>query len=271
MSVDFLQAFKRAIAFCIEPKRWLPFFIIDLAFISAALFLIFQNMEYFIYIIMAAESPEMLVPLVNTLLTIIGLFIGWVLVTLWVTGAVIHQSYKEKEFAKSWGVSAGRYLSLLGVLMITGIISFAVSMIPYVGWIIAILFSLVFLFTLQSVVISKSGIISAIRDSWKIFRKKPFHVFLMWLIISAFSLILLLVFALPLLALTIKTFWNVLGIYGGSFKTIDAGSLVSLAIAVKNQLSLFILSGAILLVGLAIVRAFSLKAQTEFYLQIKKK
>jgi hypothetical protein len=49
---------------------------------------------------------------------------------------------------------------------------------------------------------------------------------------------------------------------------------LGLAVAVlqfKNQLPIFVITGIILLIGVAILRVFSLKAQTDFYQQFKKK
>jgi hypothetical protein len=267
MNIDFAQALKKAFAFCMEPKRWLPFFIIDLAFLSVGLALIMANSLLFIYLLAGVQDiTSMLGSGALFFLEILGLFIGWLLVSIWIGGAVIHQSYKEKEFGKSWTVSRKKYLSLLGVSFVTAIIAFIVAAIPVVGWVISIFVGLVFFFGLQSVIVKGNGFVKALEDSWHIFKHQPFKVFLMWILIAVLSLIILGIFSLPLLALIFRMIIDIS--VGGQ---VTAATLMSLMYTIENQLPLLVISGIIFVLGMAISRVFSLKAQTEFYLQLKKK
>jgi membrane-anchored glycerophosphoryl diester phosphodiesterase (GDPDase) len=194
------------------------------------------------------------------------MFIVWALAGLWITGALIHQSYKEKEFNKSWRVSGSRYFSLLGVAVVTGLIAIAVGIVPYVGWIFSIIVGLAFFFAMQGVIIKGDGFVKALKESWNIFKRQPFKVFLMWLVISGITLLIVLIFALPAIALLFSIFADIVG--GG---TVTAGTFMSIAFAIENELVILVLAGIIFILGLGIARVFSMKAQTEFYEQIKKK
>jgi hypothetical protein len=268
MKIDYSGSLMKAMRFCILPKRWLPFFVIDLSFASVALIALVANMPYFIYFLSGLEDLSMLGPALNLLLSLMLLFAGWILLNIWITGSLIHQSYKEKEFGQSWSMAGKKYLSLLGVAAITAIISLIVGVIPYIGWLISIFVGLVFYFGLQSVMVKGNGFMAALKDSMDIFRKHPFKVFLAWLVVSALSLLILLVFAIPVLALLFNMIIDLSSLAGTEA---GAAVLMNLMFAVQNQMPQMLITGAIALIGMAITRTFALKAQTEFYNQFKKK
>jgi uncharacterized membrane protein len=266
MKIDFADAVKKALVFCLYPKRWLPFFILDVAFFSVALALLLANIPYFLYFLAGLEDITMIGPAANLFFSLVGLFIAWLLLGLWITGALVHQSNKEHEFGKSWAVSFHKYLSILGVTAVTAVIAFLVAIVPYVGWLISILVGIALFFSLQSVVVKGNGFIKALEDSWHIFRRNPFKVFLMWISVSAIALLMLAIFAIPLLALIFNIVIEAAG--GGAIST---AMLVNFIFEIENQLPLLVVSVIIFILGMAISRVFSVKAQTEFYNQIKKK
>ena len=259
------EALKRAVVFCIQPKRWLPFFIIDLTFLSVALALVLSNVTSLLYLVSGITDISIIGPAAAVFFGLLALLIGWGLVNIWMTEALIHQSHKEKEFRESWPVSFSRYLSLLGVTAIAGIIAFVVSLVPYVGWLFAIFTGLVFFFSMQGVIVRRSGFMEAIEDSVNIFSKNPFRVFAAWLLILGISLILLGIFALPLLALIFSIL-----IEAAAGGIVNTATVINAVFAIQSQLPMLVITGIIALVGLAISRAFSIKAQTEFYLQFRK-
>jgi hypothetical protein len=87
----------------------------------------------------------------------------------------------------------------------------------------------------------------------------------MWILIAVLSLIILGIFSLPIMALTFRM---VIDISAGG--QVTAATLMSLVYTIENQLPMLVISGIIFVLGMAISRVFSLKAQTEFYLQLKK-
>ncbi len=266
MEIDYAEPLKKAFRFCMEPKRWLPFFIVDLAFLSVAITLILANSLFFLYLIAGIQDISLLEGAGVFFLELIALFIAWVLVSIWISGALIHQGYKEKEFGKSWTVSRKKYLSLLGVTAVTALIAFIGGIVPYVGWVISIFVGLAFFFGMQSVIVKGNGFMKALKDSWKVFRHQPFKVFLMWLLIAALALLIIVVFAIPILALL----FNIVKDFTASGGNITTDTIMNLVFTIENQLPLLVVSGIIFVLGMAISRAFSIKAQTEFYLQLKK-
>jgi hypothetical protein len=131
-------------------------------------------------------------------------------------------------------------------------------MVPYVGWLIGIFVSILLFFPFQVIIGKKKGFYEGLKESYDIFRKHWAYVIGVYLILTLMIIVILLVFSLPMLILAF------------SVLTSESAS-VSLLILVKEQMSLIIIAGIILLLGLAISRAFSLKAQTEFYLKFTKK
>jgi hypothetical protein len=265
MSIDYAEPLKKAFGFCLQPKRWLPFFIVDLAFVSVAITLILANSLFFLYLFAGIEDITLLEGAGVFFAELVTLFIAWVLVSIWISGAVIHQSHKEKEFGKSWTASTRRYLSLLGVTAVTAITAFITGLVPYVGWVLSILVGIIFFFSMQSVIVKNNGFVKALQDSWKLFRKQPFKVFLMWIVIAALALLIVAVFAIPIIALLYNIFIDFTA--SGS---LTAETIMNLVYAIENQLPLLVVSGVIFVLGMAISRAYTIKAQTEYYLQLKK-
>jgi len=266
MKIDYADAIRKALVFCIRPKRWLPYFIMDVAFFAVAIALIVNNIPYLMYFFAGVEDMALIGPAASLFFTLIGLFAVWLLLGFWVNGAVVHQGNKEKEFKKSWSVSYHKYLSILAVTAISGLIAFVASLIPYVGWVFSVFAGIALFFVLQSVVVKDNGFMKAIQDSWHIFRKQPFKIFLIWLSVSAMAGLILAIFAIPLLGLIFNMAVQLAG--GGSVST---ATFVNFIFELENQFTLFIASIIVFILGMAISRAFTLKAQTEFYNQIKKR
>jgi hypothetical protein len=268
MKIDYSGALGKALGFCIHPQRWVPYLLADIVFVSAALAMILPNLDSFIYLLSlsgAEANPLLIAPLVTTFFGVLVLFIAWGLVTFWINGAVIHQSRKENEFNKSWSVSGKRYLSILAVTVITAAVGMIVGMVPYIGFVFGILAGLIFFFTLQSVMVKGNGFAAALEDSFEIFKKYPFKVFLMWLVITILSVVILFAFSLPMLALAFRTIMDT-----AASGLQDSAALINLIYVVQGNLVQFFAAGMILLVGFAITRTFAAKAQTEFYLQVRK-
>lgn len=264
--VEYEEALGRALKFCIQPKRWLPFFIVDLAFFLVGAWFVLTNLSIVISVMLAlSTSPLAIVSVLGYVVILVAGFIIWMLVRLWVQGAVIHQSYKEKEIMKSFRIACRRYLSLFVVMAIVTIVSGGMSFIPWIGWILSIIVALMFFFVFQSVIVGKLSFEKALADSYRIFRKKIVSVFLTWLVIAIIALAITCIFAIPGIAMI----WNVITPYLTQLTTTTVAASV-LFVLLTNS-TILIAGGVVFLIGVAISTAFSLKAQTEFYLQLRKK
>ena len=266
MAIDYGKALERSLKFSLDPKRWLPFFILDFAFFSLMLFLAITGMPGLVSILLSGTlNPAVIGSFIWIFLGGLLLFAIWMLIRLWVTGAVIHQSYREKETRKSWHVSCNRYLSLLLASVIMGVISSVLSAVPFIGWILGIIASIAFFFALPAIIVKKRGFWKGICESCRIFRAKPLRVLLIWLLTSVIAILIVLAFSLPSLAL----------LWGLIFANIAeiSGSVVMarmLFFLLSNMGHLLLVAG-IFIIGTSISTTFVLKASTEFYLQCRKK
>jgi hypothetical protein len=201
MSINYGSIIKNAFKFSFDPKRWLWFFILDVVFFSLALAVVFSNITALSSMLIALNTGAGLTGLgtwLNWFILAGACFIIWSLIRLWITGAIIHQSYKEKEFKKSWNISCKKYLSLLGAVIIITLISYIIGNIPLFSLVLPIIVSTVLFFALQGVIISNLGFYQALKNSWNIFESnirkfKPSvknSLFAVWLIILIISAII---------------------------------------------------------------------------------
>ncbi len=264
--VNYGEALSKALKFCIQPKRWLPFFILDLAFFLLVAWFVLSNLSVVISVMLAVStSPLEIISVLGYVAILAVGFIIWGLLRLWIQGAVVHQSYKEKEIKKSFRIACQRYLSLLGVMIIVTIVSAGVNFVPWIGWILSIIVTLIFFFVFQSVIVGRLRFEKALVDSYNMFRKKPLSVFLAWLVTAIIATVITCIFAIP----SIMMIWNAIVPYLSQLTTTTAAASV-LFVLLTNS-TILIAGGIVFLIGIAISTAFSLKAQTEFYIQLRKR
>jgi hypothetical protein len=206
MAVNYGRALSRGFRFMFVPKRWLPFFILDILFFSAIFSFMLSNLPTIMnFITELNANPMAFASLFGYGAIIIAGFIVWGLIRIWVQGAVIYQSYREKEFNSSWKISCRKYFSMLAAIVVVGAISFVVTMalglIPFIGgalsFIASIVISMMFFFFLQGILINNMGFYRTLKNTYSIFTKKPFEVFIMWLVITVLSIIIVGIFSIP--------------------------------------------------------------------------
>jgi hypothetical protein len=323
---DYWKALEKGISFGINPRRWLQFFILHAVFFCIGLSIAFPMLAEIVQII--ATNPQNMMAMLSvagSALSLIAVFIVWALASLWLSGAMVHQSHKEKDsIGRSLGVSGRGYVSMLLAMIIVGLISAAVGVVPVIGTVLVFMFSAIFFFILQGVILSNLGFASSIENSWDIFRKNinKFRAsfrsgpFVLWLIlvlvlaavsagaamsawmlapvallgwISASLMVTLIIYSrifriYVILAIVSFIIFGIFMIpaamlffayFGTQFLAPAAytgerftGVLVQ---AMESGMAYFIVSGAVAIVGISISQAFALKAQTEFYKQLKKK
>jgi len=256
--VKWSSAVKKGLKFGIMPKRWLPFFVID-ALTVIAILLVASNATT-LFSQMYSPQPQMTAQEYALVGEIILAVILWALVNVWITGALIHQSYSPRDFKKSWDVSLRKYPSLLGVVIVTGILSFLLSMVPLIGFVFSILVSVTFLFVNQYIIIEGRGFVDSLRDSARTFWGVPLKTFMAWLLVAVMSLVILIIFAIPLLA----DFAYHISAFGAT--TFEDAVVYML---LYTDTSVLYALGAILLLGFSITRTFGLKLLTDIYLQMK--
>jgi len=171
MGLGLGKILKKGIVFGVSPERWLPIFIVDFAFFSILTLFIMSNQSLLLSIIGIIINPGIAGSFPH-FTGLIALGVMWLLLKVWVVGAVIHQSHKEKEFNKSWHVSSKRYSSLIGSLGISFLIILAAASVPFFDSVLVIIAGVVVFFPLQSVIIRRRSAFASIRDSYSIFKKQ---------------------------------------------------------------------------------------------------
>lgn len=302
---------KKSILFGISPSHWIPLFVTDAVFFSVLAAIFIVNPPFISFI--ATGSPAG----VSILLGAFMLGVMWFLIRLWVSGAMIHQSYKEKEYEKSWYISWKKYPSLLGSIILIVIGGILLGLPPIINSFASIAWGMVTFFVLQSVLVKKKSSIEALRDSYAIFKKNLEPVafdeikFLVWFVLIAFCGFLIsaarfslgivpgihlwVTFAGVLFLLfysKIARFWLLVAVISAlmvipfalpavviAFSSVtpdilfaSQGSYPSAMLsAMILQPHLLLIVGLIFLIGSSLAAAFTLKAQTEYYLRLKKR
>ncbi len=251
------KTIKDALSFSIKPKRFLPFFALDLVLMLLMISLIGSNAD--IMTLLAYGDATVAEGTEEVLMTWYGIFMAWVITSLAVTGALIHQSVRPKEFKKSWLVGLRCLPNLFLALLLVSLISIAISMVPYLGALLTIVIGLMFLFVNQLIVLDGVTFYRSLTSSTRIFTSKSGAAFFTWFFATLVSLLIAGAFMLPLFGVVT---YDVM-LYG-----VDnvSETLLSGSEGIHIQLAF-----AIALLGMSITKVFSLNFQTGIYTQLKKK
>ncbi len=245
--MEWCKTLKKSFIFSIDTKRWLPVFAADIFFVLLVLLSIFWLGGISNYSIMLI------------FLEIFIIVITYSLAKIWIKGAIVHQSYKEKDKVKeSFKLSYNKYFSLLGAAIIVMIISGIVSMVPVVGVIFSILVSLIFFFIYQGVIVKDFKFNETLEHSYNIFKKNWSSVIGIFLVLLLTTGLIMLVFLIPLISVFIHYL-------------VGLSSIENIINAITSNPIPLIVTGILGLIGFSIGQVFNSKAQTEFYLQLTKK
>ncbi len=264
--VDYGKVLSGALRFGVEPKRWLPIFAIDALFVMAVLSNMVSNASAFVDIINApVEGFAVAASVVNMLVFLFSLFVLWLLVRLFVVGALLQQSVKPKEYRKSCDVARERYISIVGISVLVGLASYVTGLVPYIGWLISIVIGIIFFYSMPAVIVGKKPFIEAMRESYRLFRDRFPEVLLSWILISVISGVIAVVFMIPVFMISFNLLIPELMLMG-------EGSTGMEFFTVILNAGWSLLPGIVVaLAGVAISTALGLNAQANFYAQIRKK
>lgn len=261
-----LKSVNEGIRFAFSPKVIVPYFILNMI-IFYTLINLFMGIAdfnrvrtiYWLFFFMGIYLPVFI---------IIGLLY------LWVHGAVIDQAKyypKSRSLAKSFGYSGSRYLTMLCAMILHGIIIAIASSPPYIGALISFVVGLFLFYLYQAIIIDKKGCIDSFKKSVNTFSRYPLETFVTWLLTVIISVIIVIIFALPLLLF-------IIGWVGGMPKLPTAVG-VEPQTTIKNLLPIlpavvsspyFIVYLFIFSVGLAYTSAFQLGTKTKLYINARK-
>ncbi len=266
--INFGDALRKGLRFCIEPKRWLPLFILDATVFGIVIHTLLTGMNSIMESLIEIEGNSMApFPVAGYFIGLLLLGVMWYVIRLWILSSLVHQSIKPMDIEKAYRLSFSMLHKVIAATLLLAIISSIVGTIPLAGWIFSIIISLMFFFMMQGIIIDKLGVITTLKNSYGIFRKDPFDVFVVWFLIAIISTLILGLFSLPLVASFFGVFFSAVGLTG----TIDSGAMALLLIYLQENVVHFVAMGLVALLGVDVSQVFSIKAQTEFYLQLKKK
>ncbi len=245
-----------ALKMSIEPKRFVPFFFIQSAIILLTLLLtgdtISGNIAFLDAGIMTAD----------VLLPVIGMMIAFavlMIVNVWITGAMIHQAKSPKEYRESFRLAFGKLHHLIIAMFIVSLISNLSSMVQYIGALFVLLFTLMFLFVNQSIMISGNSFLEALKNSSRTFWGKKLVVLSSFVVGMTVTFAIVGISSIPLLGVSFM-----------EYPFLMDGSTVA-ELETLTDTPLMYAASVIILLGIAISTVFSIKFITDVYLQLKKK
>ncbi|MEK6887881.1 MAG: hypothetical protein AABX14_02960, partial [Candidatus Aenigmatarchaeota archaeon] len=120
------------------------------------------------------------------------------LIYMYVILLFTHNYANQKSLGKSASFAKSRYLRFLGVVIVTGVITTIVSMVPFIGIVFSIIAGLVFFFVHQEVAVSDNGISKSLTNSYRLFRKNILGVIITFILAAILSVVIVLIFAIPI-------------------------------------------------------------------------
>lgn len=262
--VNFGKIFGEAFRFGFSANRLLPFFIVNVLILSL-IFLFIDSV--------AAILPQLVgsvpVAILSIIITAIPFVLGFgilFLIQLYFMAAITdnakyYWTKKPKPLSSSYNIAYKKYISVLAAVILSSLIGVAVSLIPFAGWLIAIIISWFFLFIVQFVVLTNTGAVDSLSRGYRLFMDSKLDVFLFWLLTALIGIALFIVALIPLAVVAIP-FLLV------AFQSLSSGEgLASLLSLIKQNLMPLFAGGVITMAIMSYATVFQEGAKTFFFLE----
>lgn len=247
---------KAGLSFSFRPKWFLPFFIADLSvLIAIALLAGDGGMEA---LISYAENGLM-EEYASVFFGMAAVLVVWMVAGVAIGGFLVHKASQPSGGSGSCRVLMKRMPSLVAAAFITAVLSFSVSLAPYVGSVLSAVVAVIFLFTSQFIVLAGARFDRGLVASARLFLRKPAGVAFSWLAVSLVSLLLVVIFASPMAVMLYYSF-------GG-----QVPSLLSTATLSAQDELFFRIAVVLLVFGTSVSKTFSIKFLTDVYTHLRKK
>ena len=267
------KIFSRAWKYSLNWKRVTPFFLLLVLFVT--LFAAFAEpalnflSQYGILSATGAVPIDFVLSLTSFFALLAFLVVVVFLIDLYVRGVIIDNarafySGKRLSLKSSRKAFRGRYMSLLGAVIVVKLVSTGLSAIPFVGWIFAIVLTWVFLVVLQSVVVSRKNSIDSIKDSYSVFMSRKLDTVVFWLLLAIISFALFVVAMIPLFIAA----WPVIA---AVLSKIATGAGPSITGTVRDSLSQIFVAGLVSAFIMGFAQLFKESAATFFYIEARKR
>lgn len=249
MAIDFGTAISRAWRYAINAKR---ISILSVFFIVVVLIVLFSLVSIFRTVIQGFSIANLLQAFV---VGFAGIILS-VLIILFPILMFTHNYANQKSLSKSANFAVSRYFRFLAANIVVAIISGVVSIIPLIGIILAIIVYLIFFFVQQEIGVSDSKFSKSLSDSYNVFKRNKLDTIITLILTMVFSIIIILIFAIPFFIV----------FFASIFSAASTGLSTMLA-----NIPLFVITGIILIVGIAFATLFTNSIKTDVYMQIKRR
>jgi hypothetical protein len=270
--MSILKSVSEGLKLSVSFKRIIPYLIMNLV-----TFYILINFLGRVFRLATGSIGVM--PFLLSLGIYIPIFIVIALIDLWINGAMIDQAkyYKKRRtLVKSFEHSTSRYLSLFCATVIYTIIIGIVSSPPYIGWLLSLIFSLIFFFIYPAIIIDHKACVDSFKQSWKAFKAFPLETFVTWILMIIIGFIIVGVFSLPMVFYLLGNLVGTLQTIGTTFVNetmtstmIRTEIMPNVANSVRSPY--FLPFFFIFCIGLAVQSIFSVGTQARLYTNLKKR
>ncbi|MFH1420941.1 MAG: hypothetical protein ABIG30_03150 [Candidatus Aenigmatarchaeota archaeon] len=275
--IDFASTIKDALRFSVKKDTFAFYFIISV--IEMLIFMAVINSNTLTALVAAVASGST----ASSLTLGVQILVAVIIIALIdiFASALLTYKFKSNSSVKSCvDVVKSKYLWLIAVVIIVGVISAAVGtivLLPFAAagaeastaalttiFIVAMIINWVFIFIYQEIMINNSGIVSTLRNSWSVFKKQWPNTLVTLVIALLLSLVIVTIFALPSIYTTLGGDLSKLSSLGNGIS--DAASVLFGGFA-----PMAVLSAIILLIGATIAKLVSIGVTTGAYLKIKRR
>lgn len=274
LKIKLKSALKNALSFSLDPRRISVMFSVIAITGFAILFSILYFAAYLPTNVMPFSKMAETVPNYAGNLIWISILLAVIValstvLSILMKGAFIH-NYTIRDskdgIIRSIDALGGRMKHLITITLLIILVSMVFDYIPIFGGIANIIFSFAVFFAYQELIIAKKGAIDSIKGSFSILKEnwKDVIVSIIAVVISASAIII--VFLIPFVLTLAITIADV-----SSQSLPVAGLIPEFSVAVARNIIGFIVSGAVVVIGLAIANLFSNGFTTDVYLQLKGK
>lgn len=255
-----------ALVFGINPRRFLPYLILDIVSLSCVLLFFFMNAEKFSqYIALMEAGSSMPAEFFSLLSPIIIIFALWLLIKIFVNASVMEQALKPKkgDYKKCWINAKDKYPAFFTVTIIVTLVTGVLGMIEpvFLGNILSVIAALFLLFAASAVIVDKMGVTGSLKKSFDIFRNRWPYVIISWIVILLLNIFILAIFSLPALIV----FFDIIAYF------FTNGTLeMDMMLYILQNMNYLIISGVIFVLGSSIFEAVNMKITVSFYRILKK-
>jgi hypothetical protein len=193
---------------------------------------------------------------------------------LWFTGALVHDINYKKGFETGLKYSRGIFWQLLFLSVVLALLLGISSMFRWFGFLLQIIISIIFIFSVPFLVIKKEKFETALAGSYNIVKRNALQTIVFWILLQLIMFAILFIAIVFVSLISSPIVVNMMPY----IRTVDfadaysAGLFNNLLInSIVSNYALFILSLAVASFFLSFCVAFGLTSKTYYFLELAKR